>query len=77
MRDKKIEPWRIVVGVLSIAVIVFMWARKDIVHIYATMPKEQIAPLIITTLLVSALKVGAIAAGVFLIKWIIEKLKKK
>lgn len=44
---KKREPWRIVVASLSIAYIVFMWVRKDIVTIYSTMPKEQVVKRII------------------------------
>ena len=74
---KKTEPWRIVVGALSIAYIIFMWVKKDIVSIYATMPKEQIAPLLVTTILVSLLKVAAIAGILLLIKWIISKVKPK
>ena len=74
---KKKEPWRIVVFVISVAFIVFMWSKKDIAEIYSTMPNEQIAPLILTTVAVSLLKIGAIAAIVFLIKWIIKKVKDK
>lgn len=74
---KKKEPWRIVVFILVIAFIVFMWIKKDIVEIYATMPGEQIAPLIVTTIAVSLLKVAAFAGVMLLIKWIIGKIKKK
>ena len=74
---KKIEPWRIIVFVMAIAFIIFMWIKKDITEIYATMPSEQIAPLIVTTIAVSLLKVAVIAGGIFLIKWIIVKIKRK
>ena len=37
---KKIEPWRIVVFIVSIAFIAFMWVKKDIAKIYAAMPRE-------------------------------------
>lgn len=73
----KKKPWRIIVFVISVAFIVFMWSKKDIAEIYSTMPNEQIAPLILTTVAVSLLKIGAIAAIVFLIKWIIKKVKDK
>ena len=53
---KKKEPWRIAVFILAVAFIVFMWTKKDIVEIYATIPSEQIAPLIVTTIAVSLLK---------------------
>ena len=49
------EPWRIIVGIASIAYIVFMWVKKDIVSIYTTMPQEQIVPLIATTVAVSTI----------------------
>lgn len=77
MKNRKKEPWRIIVGTISIAYIVYMWAEKDIISIYATMPKEQVVPLIVTTLLVSLLKIAAIAGGILLIKWLANKIKKK
>ena len=40
------------------------------------MPKEQVVPLIVTTILVSLIKVAAIAGGVLLIKWIVSKIKR-
>ena len=73
-KSKK-EPWRLVVGIISIVFIVFMWLEKDIAAIYSTLPKEQVAPLIATTIAVSLLKVFAIAGAVLLIKWIIVKSK--
>ena len=54
-----------------------MWVEKDIVTIYTTMPKEQVVPLIATTIAVSLIKVAAIAGGILLIKWIISKFKNK
>lgn len=77
MKSWKKEPWRIAVGVISILFIVFMWAKKDIVAIYQTAPKEQLVPMLVTTVAVSLLKVGLIAGAVFLIKLILEKLLRK
>lgn len=76
MKVKK-EPWRIAVGIISVIFIIFMWIKNDIISIYTTMPKEQIAPLIATTVAVSALKVAIITAVVLLVKWIIKKVKDK
>ena len=73
---KKKEPWRIVVCIIAVAVIVFMWVRKDIVAIYNTTSQEKIVPLILTTIAVSLLKVALIVGIVFLIKWIFGKIKK-
>ena len=70
---KKIEPWRIIVFILAVAFIIFMWVKKDIAEIYATMPSEQIAPLIVTTIAVSLLKVADITALISLIKLIVGK----
>ena len=75
--NKKIELWRIIVFVIAVAFIIFMWVKKDIAEIYATMPSDQIAPLIVTTVAVSLLKVAVIAGAILLIKWIIGKIKKK
>ena len=72
----KKDPWRIVVGILACAFIVYMWVEKDIMTIYATMPSEEVLPLIVTTIVVSLTKVAAIAAGIMLIKWVIGKMKK-
>ena len=72
-RQSPKEPWRITLGIISIAYIVYMWIKKDIVEIYSSMPQEQVLPLIFTTIAVSLIKVAAIAAGIILIKWIIGK----
>ena len=71
---KKLRPWRIIVFILSLLFIVFLWVRKDIVEIYKTMPRDQIAPLIATTIAVSLLKIGVLAGVIFLIKWLIGKI---
>ena len=67
----------LIIGIIAIAYIVYMWVEKDIMTIYTTMPKEQVVPLIATTIAVSLIKVAAIAGGILLIKWIISKFKNK
>ena len=74
--SRKKEPWRMIVGMISVALIVYMWVKKDIVTIYATMPKEQVAELLVTTIAVSLAKVAAIAGAILLLKWIAGKLAK-
>ena len=76
MKNQKREPWRIVIGVLAIAYIIYMWVEKDILAIYSSMPAEQALPLAITTVVVSLIKVGAITVGILAVKWIISKIKK-
>ena len=74
---KKTEPWRMIVGMISIVLIVYMWAEKDIAAIDTAMPKEQVIPLIAATIAVSLIKVAAMAGGILLMKWMAGKIKKK
>ena len=76
MKDWKKQPWRIVVFCISLAVIIFLWVKKDIAAIYASAPQEQILPMMVTSVMVSLIKVGLIAAAVFLVKWLVDKNKK-
>lgn len=75
--DRKIEPCRMIVGMISIAFILFLWGKNDIASTFATMPKEQVIPLIVTTIVVSVVKVAVITGVVLLIKWVIRKIKSK
>lgn len=69
--------WKIGVFIISLLFIVFMWSKKGIAQALETMPQEQALPFIVTTIAVGLLKVGVIAGAVFLIKWIIGKIKNK
>ena len=73
----KKAPWRYVVGLLSAAVIVYMWSTKDIAGQYAGMSKEDLFPLIAVNVAVTLLKVVGIAAVVWLVRWLIAKLNKR
>ena len=77
MQGKKTEPWRIIIGIISIAFIMYMYSEKDILPTYSTMPKEQVAPLILTTILVTFIKAASITGIILLIKWIIKKFTKR
>lgn len=77
MEHKKKEPWRILVAVLSAVFILFMWVKKDIVSIYTTMPKEDVFPLILTTIAVTLVKVAGIAIFLLLVKWIIGRIQNR
>ena len=77
MTKLKKEPWRIAVGIISVIFIIFMWIKNDIISIYTTMPKEQIVPMIATTVAVSVLKVAIITSVVLLVKWLIKKVEDK
>ena len=71
------QPWRIAVFALSVCVIVYLWAEKDIKQILASTPREDVAPLIATALAVSLIKVGVIAMAVNLVRWMIGKVKDR
>ena len=68
---------RYLIGAASIVFIIYMWIEKDIASIYATMPADQVTPLIITTVVVSLAKVGAITGVILLAKWLIEQFTRK
>ena len=76
IKNKK-EPWRIIVFVIAVLFIAFMWIKKDIIAIFTTLPKEQVAPILVTTVVVSLFKVATIIGAIFFIKWIVKKIKKK
>lgn len=73
--DKKKKEARIIVAIISVLFIIFMWVKNDIITIYSTMPKAQIVPLIATTIIVTLVKVCGIALAIFLIKFIIGRIK--
>lgn len=77
MKNNKKEPLRIILFSISLLYIVFTWVKKDLLTIYTTMPAEQVVPVIATTIAVSLMKVAVIAGGVFLVKWIVNKRKRK
>ena len=72
----KKEPWRYVVSGLAFAYIIFLWVRKDIGNIWATMPADRLLPVAVLSIAVTVLKVALIAGGALLLKWILSKLKK-
>ena len=76
-KKKQPDGRRILVGLIAIAWIVYTWAKKDLLGIYGALPKEELAPLAVTTGLVSVVKVLAMAAVIFLIKWLAGKMAKK
>ena len=72
----KKELLRYLVFGLSVAYIVYMWVSKSLGATWASMPPDQLLPMAVTRAAVTAGKVIAIAGGVFLLKWMLSKLKK-
>ena len=73
----KTDWWRWPVGLLSAAFIVYMWSTKDVAGQYADMAKEDLLPLVVTNAAVTLLKVAAIAAAVWLVRWLLAKWNKR
>lgn len=74
---KKKEPWRIIVKMISIAFIIYVWVEKDIVSTLTTIPKEQFVSMVVPHLVVYLIAIVVISGGVFMIKRIVGKMKKK
>ena len=72
----KKELWRWTVFGLSAVCIVFMWVRRDIGQALTSVSPEQLLPMALTSVAVTAVKVIAIAGGILLLKRILSKLKK-
>ncbi len=74
---KKKEPWRVSVKMISIAFIIYVWVKKDIVSTLTTIPKEQFVSMVVPHLVVYLIAIVVISGGVFMIKRIVGKMKKK
>ena len=76
-KNKKPEWWRIVIFIIAIVYIVAMWVSKDVGSIYSSLVPEDIVPVIVTSVLVTLLKIGAMAGCILLIDWVIKKIKNR
>ena len=76
MKNAKKEPWRIVIGVVSIIFIVVIWVTKDIDAVYDSLPIEQLVPMLATSVVVTIAKVAAISGVFFLAKWLVKNSVK-
>lgn len=74
---KKIEWLRILLFSVSVITIASMWIHKDIVNTIKAAGGENIGPLIATTILISLTKVVLVVAALFLIKYIVIKIRNK
>ncbi len=76
MKEKKKEPWRYVVAAIAVIYIIYMWVEKDLVSVYGNLPSDQMLPMVVTSVVVTLVKVAGLAVVVFLVKWLIGKFKK-
>lgn len=68
------KPVRLVMFAVGIIWIAAMWAKKDIAATLAAVPAEAAIPVIVTSMVITILKVALYAAVIWLIKWLVEKL---
>ena len=72
-KGKKTDLWQIIAAVISGLYIIYLWSSKDI---EAAAGSENMMPIIVTSILVSAAKLALIAGAMLLIKWLSKKFKK-
>ena len=72
----KKAPWRWAVGLVSAAVIVYMWSAKDVADSCVDLPREELLPLLAANIAVTLVKVLAIAAVVWLARRLAAKWDK-
>ena len=68
------KPVRLVMFAVGIIWIAAMWAKKDIAATRAAVPAEAAIPVIVTSMVITILKVALYAAVIWLIKWLVGKL---
>jgi hypothetical protein len=76
-QKKKKEPWRLLVGIIAIAYIVYTWVEKDIFASLTAVSGDQALPMAATSMAVTLAKVAIMAAIIFVIKWMTGKGKGK
>jgi len=76
MKKNNKEPWRIIVFIISVIFIAWLWCKNDIIEIYTTMPQDQIVPMIITTVIVTFVKIVIISGIILVIKWIFDRIEQ-
>lgn len=75
--NKTKSPWRIVVGILAAAYIVYMFVSKDIIGIYSTMPAERFLPILVISLVILLIKGGFWGSIAYFIGWLTTGRKGK
>ncbi len=77
MKEIERKPRRIAIGVLSIIVIAIMWIKKDVLGLWSGVSSEDLLPLLVTNGAVMLLKIAVLAGGIYLVKMLFVKIKKK
>ena len=77
MKEIERKPRRIAVAVLSVIVIAIMWIKKDVLGLWSGISSEDLLPLLVTNGAVMLLKIAVLAGGIYLVKMLFAKIKKK
>ena len=54
-----------------------MWIKKDVLGLWSNVSSEDLLPLLVTNGAVMLLKIAVLAGGIYLVKMLFVKIKKK
>lgn len=77
MKSVERKPRRIIIGILSIAVIAYMWIEKDVLGLWSGISNEDLLPLLMTNGVVMIVKIALLAGAIYVIKIIAKKIKNR
>ena len=77
MKSVERKPRRIIIGILSIAVIAYMWIEKDVLGLWSGISNEDLLPLLMTNGVVMIAKIAILAGAIYVIKIIAKKIKNR
>ncbi|MBE6900463.1 MAG: hypothetical protein E7479_07370 [Ruminococcaceae bacterium] len=77
MKEIERKPRRIAIGVLSIIVIAIMWIKKDVLGLWSGVSSEDLLPMLATNAVVMIIKIAVLAGGIYLVKMLFNKIRKK
>ena len=71
---KKKNPWKWTAGLLFIGLILFLWIKKDLLPVCHTMPKDEVLPVLASSVAVTLSKAALLVGVITLFKRLGGKL---
>ena len=71
---KKNVPWKWIAGALSLGFIVVLWVRKDLLAVCSSIPKEELLPVLASSVAVTLMKATLLVGVICLFRWIGGKI---
>ena len=71
---KKKNPWKWTAGLLFIGLLLFMWIKKDLLPVYHTLPKDEVLPVLASSVAVTLSKAALLVGVITLFKRLGGKL---